>query len=100
MIYYIMNTLLNLVFLTIFSVFLFYWFQNLIKKNKKFLYVPYSSEIGRPEEESESEEIESEEIESEEIVNDLIQIVNTNESVTEENIIQRNSIFENWDIYI
>jgi hypothetical protein len=99
MIYYIMNTLLNLVFLTIFSVFLFYWFQNLIKKNKNFLYVPYSSEIGRPEE-SESEEIESEEIESEEIVNDLIQIVNTNESVTEENIIQRNGIFENWDIYI
>jgi hypothetical protein len=104
MIYYIMNTLLNLVFLTIFSVFLFYWFQNLIKKNKNFLYVPYSSEIGRPEEieseEIESEEIESEEIESEEIVNDLIQIVNTNESVTEENIIQRNGIFENWDIYI
>ena len=92
-----MNTLLNIVFLIIFSIFLFYWFQNLIKKNKKFLYVPYSEEIGRPEEEiveSQNEE------EIEENIDDLIQIVNTNESVTEENIIQRNSIFENWDIYI
>ena len=71
--------------------------SKLNKKNKKFLYVPYSGEIGRPEEEI-IESLNEEEIE--ENIDDLIQIVNTNESVTEENIIQRNSIFENWDNYI
>ncbi len=93
-----MDTLLNILFLILFSVFLFYWFQNQIKKNKKFLYVPYSGEIGRPEESEETQD--EEETEPENIIGDLIQIVNTNEFVTEENIIQRNSIFENWDNYL
>lgn len=44
--------MLNLFFLIIFSIFLFYWFQNIIKKKKKYLYVPYSSIDIKKEEEN------------------------------------------------
>ena len=95
-----MNSILNLFFLIIFSVFLFYWFQNIIKKKERYLYVPYSSVSDIPD----SDELEQED--TEEIsdvpdeINDLLQVNENLESVFSENIIQRNSIFENWENYL
>ena len=102
-----MNTLLNIVFLIIFSIFLFYWFQNLIKKNKKYLYVPYKTEDSIPIEETEviepfsvgSQENISEDYNQQE-TNDLPQFVNSMNNVTERNILTNNSIIHNWDSYI
>lgn len=101
-----MNTLLNIVFLIIFSIFLFYWFQNLIKKNKKYLYVPYKSGQSIPVEETEviepfsvgSQENINEDNQQE--INDLPQFVNSMNNVTEINILTNNSIIDNWDSYI
>ena len=73
-----MNKLLNLFFLIVFSIFLFYWFQNIIKKKKKYLYIPYSSIL----------DIRNEVVEDEEVVENI------------EPIIYRNNIFENWDNYL
>ena len=52
-----MNKLLNLFFLIVFSIFLFYWFQNIIKKKKKYLYIPYSSILDIRNEVVEDEEV-------------------------------------------
>ena len=88
-----MNKLLNLFFLMIFSVFLFYWFQNIIKKKKKYMYVPFSSELNIPEKSEENIE------EDENELNNVI-LNNTPQSINIGNIIERNSIFENWDNYL
>ena len=88
-----MNKLLNLFFLMIFSVFLFYWFQNIIKKKKKYMYVPFSSELNIPENiEEENTEENTEE--------NIVILNNTPQSINIGNIIERNSIFENWDNYL
>ncbi|MBH10058.1 MAG: hypothetical protein CMG74_06875 [Candidatus Marinimicrobia bacterium] len=79
-----MNKLLNLFFLIVFSIFLFYWFQNIIKKKKKYLYIPYSSIL----------DIRNEVVEDEEVVEDQEVVENI------EPIIYRNNIFENWDNYL
>ena len=84
-----MNKLLNLFFVMIFSVFLFYWFQNIIKKKKKYLYVPYSSELNIQEN---TEEENTEE--------NIIILNNTPQSINIGSIIERNNQFENFDNYL
>ena len=91
-----MNTLLNIVFLIIFSIFLFYWFQNLIKKNKKYLYVPYKSGDSIP---IDSQEIINEDYNQQE-TNDLPQFINSMNNVTERNILTNNSFIDNWNSYL
>ena len=93
-----MNKLLNLFFLMIFSVFLFYWFQNIIKKKKKYMYVPFSSELNIPE--NTEENIEEENIEEENTEGNTVILNNTPQYINIGNIIERNSIFENWDNYL
>ena len=84
-----MNKLLNLFFVMIFSVFLFYWFQNIIKKKKKYLYVPYSSELNIQEN---TEEENTEE--------NIVILNNTPRSINIGSIIERNNQFENFDNYL
>ena len=89
-----MNSILNLFFLIIFSVFLFYWFQNIIKKKERYLYVPYSSVLDiKP---SEIEEIQEDILE----VNNLLK-VNENLELESSPLMFKKNIFEpEWDNYL
>ena len=110
-----MNTILNLSFLIIFYIFLFYWFQNIIKKNKKYLYVPYSSKLHIPDNEQTDQQTNQQTDEQKDQQKDqqtdqqteqqtdeanLIQHYNIPEAIIGENFIERNSIFENWENYL
>tara|TARA_B100001115_G_scaffold185045_2_gene191004 strand:+ start:115 stop:399 length:285 start_codon:yes stop_codon:yes gene_type:complete len=94
-----MNKLLNLFFVMIFSVFLFYWFQNIIKKKKKYLYVPYSSELNI-QENTEEENTEEENTEEENTEENIVILNNTPRSINIGSIIERNNQFENFDNYL
>ena len=90
-----MNSILNLFFLIIFSVFLFYWFQNIIKKKERYLYVPYSSVLDiKP---SEIEEIQEDILE----VNNLLKVNENLELETSSPLMFKKNIFEpEWDNYL
>jgi len=90
-----MNSILNLFFLIIFSVFLFYWFQNIIKKKERYLYVPYSSVLDiKP---SEIEEIQEDIPE----VNNLLKVNENLELETTPPLMFKKNIFEpEWDNYL
>ena len=87
-----MNSILNLFFLIIFSVILFYWFQNIIKKKERYLYVPYNLNIKQPEIEDIQDNIPE--------INNILQ-VNENLELESHSLNIKRNIFEpEWDNYL
>ena len=94
-----MNSILNLFYLIIFSIFLFYWFQNIIKKKERYLYVPYSSVSYTKQ--SEIEEIQDDIPDDIPEVNKLLKVNFNLELEQPLPLIFKKNIFEpEWDNYL